>query len=86
MASIEAAINIIQTNFDTIQKHLISKRCLDTMPVLRKSVYEFFLQLDEKEIQIAFGTQNDSTLYELIFGALSDEDISIKKTALMIVG
>ena len=56
------------------------------MPVLRKSVYEFFLQLDEKEIQIAFGTQNDNSLYELIFGALSDEDISIKKTALSIVG
>lgn len=50
LSAIEDAVNIIKACIETLQKYLVLKRAEDSMLLLRKSVYEFFLQLDEKEI------------------------------------
>ncbi|CDW82490.1 UNKNOWN [Stylonychia lemnae] len=86
--SIAAAMNEIQGNIDTIQQHLILKRSQDAQVIVRKSVYEFFLQLDERELQAAFAMQDqkDQSLYmDAIFDGLKDEDTQIKKVSLQII-
>eukprot|EP00347_Sterkiella_histriomuscorum_P012679 403367644 len=107
--SIASAMEIIQINLDTIQKHLILQRQSDANALVRKSVFEFLLHLDEKEMQIAFSpvtqprlsahqrqskskqsqAQKQSTcsddLYNMVFGALKDDDSQIKKIALTMV-
>eukprot|EP00347_Sterkiella_histriomuscorum_P011916 403370605 len=107
--SIASAMEIIQINLDTIQKHLILQRQSDANALVRKSVFEFLLHLDEKEMQIAFSpitqprlsahrrqskskqsqAQKLSTcsdeVYNMVFGALKDDDAQIKKIALTMI-
>ena len=85
------------------------QRQSDANALVRKSVFEFLLHLDEKEMQIAFSpashsklpanqrqskskqsqAQKQSTccdeLYNMVFGALKDDDAQIKKIALTMV-
>ena len=51
---------------------------------MRKSVFEFILQLDANEVQIAFSKENNE-LFELIFSSLRDEDAQISKIGLQII-
>jgi len=44
------------------------------MFLLRKSVFEFFLQLDEREILVAFSKDNASELLDMVFGSLVDDE------------
>ena len=65
-------------------KRIIMKRSLDVHEVVRKSVYEFLLQLDSSEVSVAFSKDNIEML-DLVFNSLRDEDVSIGRIGLQIV-
>ena len=52
--------------------------------IVRKSVYEFLLQLDANEVSIAFSKENIE-LIDLVFNSLRDEDPQIQRVGLQIV-
>jgi hypothetical protein len=60
------------------------KRSLDVHDIVRKSVYEFLLQLDASEVSVAFSKENIDML-DLVFNSLRDEDASIGRIGLQIV-
>lgn len=53
--------------------------------LLRKSLVEFYMQLDEKEMSTALNMENSAKIVEMLFNFLSDEDLQIKKAALQII-
>lgn len=65
-------------------KRIIMKRSLDVHDIVRKSVYEFLLQLDASEVSVAFSKENIDML-DLVFNSLRDEDASIGRIGLQIV-
>ena len=68
----------------TLQKRILLKRSLDVQDIVRKSVYEFILQLDANEVSVAFNRENLEML-DLVFNSLRDEDQSIARIGLQIV-
>ena len=56
-----------------LQKRVVLKRSMDVQEVVRKSVYEFLLQLDSNEVCAAFNKDNLEVL-DLVFNSLRDED------------
>ena len=46
MEAIEEAMSIIKGSFEIIQTHVILKRSKDCADIVRKSVYEFLLQME----------------------------------------
>ena len=57
---------------------------MDIQDIVRKSVYEFILQLDANEVSVAFNRENLEML-DLVFNSLRDEDQSIARIGLQIV-
>ena len=57
---------------------------MDVQDIVRKSVYEFILQLDANEVSVAFNRENLEML-DLVFNSLRDEDQSIARIGLQIV-
>ena len=51
---------------------------------MRKSVYEFLLQLDANEVSIAFNRENLEVV-DLVFNSLRDEDQGVARIGLQIV-
>jgi hypothetical protein len=51
---------------------------------VRKSVYEFLLQLDANEVSIAFNRENLEVV-DLVFNSLRDEDQGVARIGLQIV-
>jgi hypothetical protein len=49
---------------------------------LRKSVYEFFMQMEEKELMTSLSMENSHSIVEMLFNSLVDEENSIKKAGL----
>lgn len=43
--------------------------------LLRKSLVEFYMQLDEKEMSMALNMENSAKIVEMLFNFLSDEDL-----------
>ena len=68
----------------TLQKRILLKRSLDVQDIVRKSVYEFILQLDANEVSVAFNRENLEML-DLVFNSLRDEDQIIARIGLQIV-
>ena len=68
----------------TLQKRILLKRSLDVQDIVRKSVYEFILQLDANEVSVAFSRDN-LEMVDLVFNSLRDEDQSIARIGLQIV-
>jgi hypothetical protein len=68
----------------TLQKRILLKRSLDVQDIVRKSVYEFILQLDANEVSVAFNRDN-LEMVDLVFNSLRDEDQSIARIGLQIV-
>jgi hypothetical protein len=68
----------------TLQKRILLKRSLDVQDIVRKSVYEFILQLDANEVSVAFNRDN-LDMVDLVFNSLRDEDQSIARIGLQIV-
>jgi len=60
------------------------KRSLDVQEIVRKSVFEFILQLDANEVVVAFSKDNVELL-DLVFNSLRDEDQAITRIGLQIV-
>jgi len=67
-----------------LQKKILLKRSLDVQDIVRKSVYEFFLQLDANEVSVAFNRENLEVV-DLVFNSLRDEDQGIARIGLQIV-
>lgn len=74
----------MQAAHKTLQKSILLKRSLDVQDIVRKSVYEFILQLDAIEVSVAFNREN-LEMVDLVFNSLRDEDQSIAKIGLQIV-
>jgi hypothetical protein len=68
----------------TLQKRILLKRSLDVQDIVRKSVYEFILQLDANEVSVAYNRDN-LEMVDLVFNSLRDEDQSIARIGLQIV-
>lgn len=56
--TIGRAIDIMENCTDTIFKHLLAKRATDVQELVRKSVFEFLLQLESNEVGQAFTKEN----------------------------
>ena len=52
--------------------------------IVRKSVFEFLLQLDSNEVVTAY-TKENPELLDLVFNSLRDEDAHIARIGLQIV-
>jgi histone acetyltransferase (RNA polymerase elongator complex component) len=52
--------------------------------LVRKSVYEFLLQLDVQEVASAFSKENQE-LWDMVFSALRDADVNVARMGLQIV-
>lgn len=79
--AITQALEIVKTAQLVLQKRILLKRSLDTQDFIRKSVYEFILQLDSNEVSVAFNKDNLEVL-DLVFNSLRDEDVSIARIGL----
>ena len=67
-----------------LQTRVILRRSQDVQELVRKSVYEFLLQLDANEVQVAFCKENID-LVDLVFSSLRDQDQQISRIGLQIV-
>lgn len=83
--AIQDAVDIMLACVGVLEKSLLFKRAKDQMMLLSKSVYEFVLQLDDKELQTILGLENGAAFLELVFDALDDEEPQIKKIGLAII-
>ena len=84
--AIEEAMAIIKGSFEIIQTHIVLKRSKDCADIVRKSVYEFFLQMEHAELMMAFSREGcHSELYNMVFQVLREDDLNIKKIALQII-
>lgn len=48
--TMEEAINVIRGSFEAIQTHVMLKRSKDCSEIVRKSVFEFILQMEASEL------------------------------------
>lgn len=60
------------------------KRSQDVQEIVRKSVFEFLLQLDANEVSVAFSKDNPE-LFDLVFTSLRDQDPAISRIGLQII-
>jgi hypothetical protein len=82
--AISQALEIVHAASLVLQKRVLLRRSQDVQDVVRKSVYEFLLQLDSQEVSVAF-TKDQPELLDLVFNSLRDHDASISRIGLQIV-
>lgn len=77
-------MEIVRAAALVLQTRVILRRSQDVQELVRKSVYEFLLQLDANEVQVAFCKENID-LVDLVFSSLRDQDQQISRIGLQIV-
>ena len=77
-------MEIVRAAALVLQTRVIVRRSQDVQEIVRKSVYEFLLQLDANEVQVAFCKENID-LVDLVFSSLRDQDQQISRIGLQIV-
>ena len=65
-------------------KNLILQRFNDSLDIIRRSVFDFFTQLEIDEIQTAYFIL-DKEFIEIIFNSIRDDDAAIRKTGLQVI-
>lgn len=78
------AHDIVQTATQVIFKKVVLKRAQDVQDVVRKSVFEFLLQLDANQVSVAFSNDYPEMM-DMIFESLRDEDAAIGRMSLQII-
>ena len=84
--AIQQAIDIMMACVVVLEKTVLFKRAKDQMALLSKSVYEFLLQLDDKDLQTILSLENADAFLELVFDALADDETQVKKIGLVLIG
>ena len=73
LLAITQAYEIVKAASHALQNRILIKRSTDSYDLIRKSVFEFLLQLDANEVSIAFSKDNVEVL-DMVFNSLRDDD------------
>ena len=73
LLAITQAYEIVKAAAHALQNRILIKRSTDSYDLIRKSVFEFLLQLDANEVSIAFSKDNVEVL-DMVFNSLRDDD------------